>query len=64
MVKTYILHGSCENNDLEVLRHFFQKLDGTWSHQELPSKLISAARLLTAILMIITSVASGLNIVD
>ena len=63
-MKIYILHCSCEDNNLEMLRHLFQKLYCSWSHQELSSKLISTARLLIAILMIISSVASGLNIVD
>jgi hypothetical protein len=63
-MKIYILHCSCEDNNLKMLRHLFQKLYGSWSHQELSSKLISTARLLAAILMIISSVASGLNIVD
>ncbi len=63
-MKIYILHCSCEDNYLEMLRHLFQKINGSWSHQELSSKLISTAWLLAAILMIISSVTRGLNIVD
>lgn len=63
-MKIYILHCSCENNNLEMLRHLFQKLYCSWSDQKLSSKQISTAWLLAAIFMIIFSVANGLNIVD
>jgi hypothetical protein len=34
----YVLHGRCENDYLEVLRHLVEEFVYSWPHQKLPRK--------------------------